>query len=368
MSDTDHATNHGHDPQSPYCLNCHYTLPVARPRYCGHCGQETDLHPPSVREMLTEYLGHYVALDGPLWRTLWALVMIPGHLTLAYFHGRRRRYVLPLRVYLSASFLFFVGAHLLNAHSGHKPGTRDDRASLVQRDAHPAKTGPRGAASAAGAASDSEATSSTTNPDPKLGSESRVEDRADEDNGTDTAKAAIRDTDRAVRAGLSNGLKVQHAEASASEPGCDLDHVNDSCSTGEKWLAGLVDKAEHMTRAQWEAKLWALAPYGMLTMQPFFAALLLLMFAGSGRRYAEHFVFSLHSHSLWFLALLLVNAGVSSGLMMLAVFWHGTLALRRVYGLGAGGAFWRGLLLSMGYFLLLALGMILLLGLIAMLG
>ena len=108
-----HQHDHGHAPELPYCRNCHFTLATPRPIHCGHCGQETDLHPPSVREMVTEYLGHYVALDGPLWRTLWALVCMPGHLTNAYFHGRRRRYVLPLRVYLSASFLFFVVLALL---------------------------------------------------------------------------------------------------------------------------------------------------------------------------------------------------------------------------------------------------------------
>ena len=41
----------------------------------------------------------------------------------------------------------------------------------------------------------------------------------------------------------------------------------------------------------------------MLAMQPMFAAVLLALFAFSGRRYAEHFVFWLHSHSLWFLAM-----------------------------------------------------------------
>eukprot|EP01031_Cornospumella_fuschlensis_P009427 gene9428-11575_t len=105
--------SHSHAPALPYCRNCHFTLAAPRPVFCGHCGQETDLHPPSVREMFTEYLGHYVAFDGPLWRTLWALICLPGHLTNAYFHGRRRRYVLPLRVYLSASFVFFIGWALL---------------------------------------------------------------------------------------------------------------------------------------------------------------------------------------------------------------------------------------------------------------
>lgn len=363
MSDTEHAHDTpghaAHGPQSPYCLNCHYTLPRARPRYCGHCGQETDLHPPSVREMLTEYVGHYVAFDGPLWRTLWALVMLPGHLTLAYFHGRRRRYVLPLRVYLSASFLFFVGSHLL---SGHEPPSSADEDAVVKWDSPRKKA--RAAARASSAASanlTANAAHATDRTQPPAADAAAPDDTTD----TDPVQGVIRETKRALRqstqaspASPSSGAEVDHDTASAAEPGCDLQHVNDRCNAGERWLAAQIERAQHMTRAQWEAKMWAFAPYGMLAMQPFFAALLLMMFAGSGRRYAEHFVFSLHCHSLWFLALLLVNAGAPGGLMMLAVFWHGLLAMRRVYGLQRGGAFWRGVLLSMGYFTLLTLALL----------
>ena len=265
----------------PYCRNCHFTLATPRPAYCGHCGQETDLHPPSVREMFTEYLGHYVAFDGPLWRTLWALIALPGHLTSAYFHGRRRRYVLPLRVYLSASFIFFIGAALLS--QGPTQVIEADPAAVAQ--------------------------------------------------GTSAA---------------SSGVKV-----STKLGTCDLARP-ETCSRTERWLTGVFNKAEAMSFEQWKARARALAPYAMLAMQPIFAALLLLMFAGSGRRYAEHFVFSLHSHSLWFLALLLAMATGLEGPMLFAVFGHGLAAMRRVYGLRWWGALWRGVLLTFFYFVLLA--------------
>jgi hypothetical protein len=282
------AQHHLHAPALPYCRNCHFTLATPRPAYCGHCGQETDLHPPSVREMFTEYLGHYVAFDGPLWRTLWALVCLPGHLTNAYFHGRRRRYVLPLRVYLSASFLFFIGAALLS--QGPTQVIEADPAAVAQ------------GASAA---------SSSVKVNTKLGT-------------------------------------------------CDLARP-ETCSRTQRWLTGVLNKAEAMSFEQWKARGRALAPYAMLAMQPIFAALLLLMFAGSGRRYAEHFVFSLHSHSLWFLALLLAMATGLEGPMLFAVFGHGLAAMRRVYGLGWWGATWRGVLLSLFYFVLLA-GLVMTLG------
>jgi hypothetical protein len=97
------------DPAVPQCQNCSAQLPqTPHAHYCPQCGQETHLHPPSLLEFLHEFLGHYVALEGALWRTLRALLLQPGKLTQEYLAGRRRRYVLPLRLYLSASFCFFL--------------------------------------------------------------------------------------------------------------------------------------------------------------------------------------------------------------------------------------------------------------------
>jgi hypothetical protein len=92
-----------------HCRNCGTPAPGA---YCPACGQETQLHPPSAREFLHEFAGHYIAVEGALWRTLKAL-LVPGKLTLEYFAGRRRQYVLPLRLYLTASLLFFVVVKVL---------------------------------------------------------------------------------------------------------------------------------------------------------------------------------------------------------------------------------------------------------------
>lgn len=302
---------HHHAPELPYCRNCHFTLAVPRPIYCGHCGQETDLHPPSVREMFTEYLGHYVALDGPLWRTLWALICLPGHLTNAYFHGKRRWYVLPLRVYLSASFVFFVGW------------------ALLPPDAQPVSVGDAQVEKAIDDAVD------------------RAEQRGEEKLRVKRLRSPA---ELAAAAASAAGREKSDLDAPL---GC-RDDTPENCNAIERGLSHLITKFASIPTDKWGARFRALAPYGMLTMQPVFAALLLVLFAGRGRRYAEHFVFSLHSHSLWFLALLL--AFVAEGLagwLTLAVFMHGVVALRRVYGLGWSGAFWRGLLLSAGYFVLL---------------
>jgi hypothetical protein len=85
------------------CRNCAAPLPHPRPNYCGHCGQETHLKPPTVGEFLQQFGGSYIAMEGALWRTLLLLLFRPGRLTKEYFAGRKRRYVLPLRLYLTIS-------------------------------------------------------------------------------------------------------------------------------------------------------------------------------------------------------------------------------------------------------------------------
>ena len=108
-----------HAARAQDCHNCGESLrQERRPNYCPACGQETTLHPPSVWEFVHEFIGHYVALEGKLWKTLALLLSRPGRLTTEYLAGRRQRYVLPLRLYLSASFVFFVLTRLIWPSAG----------------------------------------------------------------------------------------------------------------------------------------------------------------------------------------------------------------------------------------------------------
>lgn len=91
------------------CRNCGSLLATPRPNYCGHCGQETTLKPPTVGEFVQQFGGSYVAMEGALWRTLLLLLFVPGRLTTEYFAGRKRRYVLPLRLYLTISLVALLG-------------------------------------------------------------------------------------------------------------------------------------------------------------------------------------------------------------------------------------------------------------------
>jgi hypothetical protein len=119
------------------CPNCHAPLTLPAPHHCPHCGQETRVRPPTVGEFARQFADQYLATDGALWRTLGTLLARPGALTLAYLAGRRRHYVLPLRLYLSISVIVLLGINaLLDARLSRLPELRIDVAtsSLVAID------------------------------------------------------------------------------------------------------------------------------------------------------------------------------------------------------------------------------------------
>jgi len=58
---------------------------------------------PTLGEFVQQFGGAYFATEGALWRTLKLLLLRPGDLTRQYLTGRRKHYVLPLRLYLTIS-------------------------------------------------------------------------------------------------------------------------------------------------------------------------------------------------------------------------------------------------------------------------
>ncbi len=95
------------------CLNCAAAFGPVRPAYCPACGQETHVRPPTLREFAQQFGGSYLAAEGALWRTLALLLRRPGQLTREYLAGRRRHYVLPLRLYLTISLVALLALRAL---------------------------------------------------------------------------------------------------------------------------------------------------------------------------------------------------------------------------------------------------------------
>lgn len=119
------------------CKNCGA---ATSGKFCHQCGQATHLHVPSAFEFLHEFIAHYVALEGKLWKSLGLLLFKPGFLTREYIEGRRVRYLEPLRLYLSFSIIFFALSKIIGPDvnfMGSDPGKPESAEVAVVRPSTP---------------------------------------------------------------------------------------------------------------------------------------------------------------------------------------------------------------------------------------
>ncbi len=110
-----------------HCPNCGHRFNVLD-RFCAQCGQAVVLHQPRFWEFVHEFISHYVALEGALWFSIKQLILRPGQLTVDYLAGQRARQVLPLRLFLTCSLLFFVVLGVLGTTSPIDPVRAKDPA------------------------------------------------------------------------------------------------------------------------------------------------------------------------------------------------------------------------------------------------
>lgn len=87
------------------CLNC--GAPLVGP-FCAQCGQRAVPAYPTLREYAGDAWEELSGFDGRLARTLRGLLGHPGRLTVETLEGRRAQYLKPLRLYLTASVLYFL--------------------------------------------------------------------------------------------------------------------------------------------------------------------------------------------------------------------------------------------------------------------
>ncbi len=308
----EHAPHH--DPLSA-CPNCDtvFDTAAAAPRYCPHCGQEAVLHPPSVAEFAHEFVGHYVAFEGSLWRTLRLLVFRPGRLTAAYLAGKRRHYVLPLRLYLSASFLFFLLFKLFAVTQAPEPpaGAHEARAVAAvpssAADARPPSVVRPGSSAAAPAG--------------------RV------------AKGDV----HAVDCGMPGTADCTWYERRMN-------------IVAQRWAAD-PDRSQAEFVAHWLSA----APYAVFLLLPAFAAVVGLAYRNRRMLFGEHLVFGLHMHAFWFLAgAVTVLAPFAGPWLMFATLAYGVVALHAVYGGGWPRTIARAFAILVGYGALLTLASVLL--------
>ncbi|MDP2008087.1 MAG: DUF3667 domain-containing protein [Rubrivivax sp.] len=120
-------------PPASACPNCFHAFTGPAPRFCPECGQETTVRAPKVVEFLQQIGGAYLATEGALWRTLKLLLLQPGELTAQYLAGRRKHYVLPLRLFLSVTMLLLLGLRLVGAMQATDFDDPEVRRALPER-------------------------------------------------------------------------------------------------------------------------------------------------------------------------------------------------------------------------------------------
>jgi len=89
------------------CQNCHTALPTEE-NYCPNCGQKNDTRRLSVREYISESLGNFFSFDSKILRSLGPFLIKPGVLSRRYVDGQRVKYVVPFRLYMFFSVVFFL--------------------------------------------------------------------------------------------------------------------------------------------------------------------------------------------------------------------------------------------------------------------
>jgi len=93
--------------KSDTCLNCKFSL---RPEdnYCPNCGQENNTHKVPVKHLLFEIFEDFFHFDAKIWNTIKASFSHPGKMTREYLEGKRASYVPPVKFYVFVSFIFFL--------------------------------------------------------------------------------------------------------------------------------------------------------------------------------------------------------------------------------------------------------------------
>ena len=352
------------------CLNCGEVLTG---QHCSHCGQRAKVRVVSLWGLLKDVLGDALDWDSRLWRTLRPLAFKPGMLTQDFLRGRRASYTPPFRMYLILSVVFFLTTTI-----GADPGADlqlnldDDGANLQLRDGEPAATLDTPKAPDA-----PKAPATADKPAPKLDSARQKV--------VDSIVAKLPEKERAR---ARTELQREFAVLKPSEVAKVQQVIDDPCNTdnlkisigpvGDKYAPRLREACRKIVTDSkgYGRALYDNIPKMMFIFLPLIAAVMYVLYLGSGRYYVEHLLFFVHFHAYFFLGgiaivlldrsgTLLKNTGAggwltAAGGVVTAAFviytpYYLYRAMRRVYGQGRIVTLVKYALLGIGYLFFMTL-------------
>lgn len=267
-------------PATRPCANCGHALLLPEPPFCPQCGQETRIRAPKLGEFVQQFGGAYLSTEGALWRTLKLLLFRPGELTRQYLAGRRKHYVLPLRLYLTISLVVLLGLRI---------------------------------AASAG-----------------------IEDAIQADGAVQLDPADSRQWNYNLLAfGPAYGAGVKDGKFFCNG------YPPWMCKRLERRVAKNPEQVRSMVLNLGE-RFVANIGLAMFVLVPSFALWLKLVYWNRRLHYTEHLVFALHVHAFWFVmvALTVVGQPWIATLAMLGIPVYTLWAMRRVY---TGRWYWLGL-------------------------
>lgn len=304
-----------HHGASDSCLNCGVLL-MPKAKFCHACGQDTANHPPSLFEFVHEFVAHYVALEGALWRSLKGLAFRPGFLTVEYLAGRKARYVLPLRLLLTLGFVFFLLVKVVPSESA----SPNDAAAAADVADEEVDTAPPDAASAS-------ASTAIKVGDKTLARPSR-----------ETASAASQASSAIIQIN-PDAAPVQALDLFPSFLRPQVEAAK------QRWSKDSTAESDRLL-----SKVRGLMPYAVLGSLPLFAGMLSLVFWWRRQTYGAHFVFAMHLHAFFYLGLtiLIMPLGQAAMGVLAWLMLYPVLAIKRVYT----HTWWRALVSSAVVFFL----------------
>ncbi len=99
------TTQPNHQTEQVKCKNCDHEFSG---KYCPNCGQSVKELERPIRFMIADFMGTIITFDTRIIKTLYAVLLQPGKLTVDYLAGKRARYMPPFRFYLFISFVMFL--------------------------------------------------------------------------------------------------------------------------------------------------------------------------------------------------------------------------------------------------------------------
>lgn len=94
------------------CRNCGQPL---YGEFCHNCGQkEFNNYDLTIKNFIIYFIGEFWGFDAKIFKSLLYIIIKPGYLTREFSMGRLARYLMPLKLYLLVSIIFFFAMELVS--------------------------------------------------------------------------------------------------------------------------------------------------------------------------------------------------------------------------------------------------------------